>query len=457
MTPGICPFCDATGPIGSPCRTRGCKARELHFLPPEYAGEVQRTPPGELEQLVGTFVGEYLILRRLGRGGFGRVLLGLQRPLFELRGAIKLLDPDNGRAEVRAIFLEKFENEARTLAVLRHPNIVALLQYGVTEQRPYLVMEYIPGSRTLATEIGQRVLRNEGLDVPTIRRIVDQVLRALEAAHKKGVIHRDLKPENIMLEEVDGDPWTVKLVDFGLAKVLDDSQQTGIVLGTLPYMAPEQLFATNLGPWTDLYAVGVVVFELMTGRRLFTSGNAEILALKRDPTFDPGERIKDLDLPPALVTFFKKALATTPAKRFQSTSELRTAIGAIFDANAETLVFHRDLRGLVDSSEILKLRAEVARAQSERQELAAQLQALTFGQRDSAERRRASTDDAERDRIGRTGTIDERDAAALMEAAQKIQTGPDVTMVRVRTDRSERAPRPPSARRSRARPTSPRP
>ncbi|MCC6620804.1 MAG: serine/threonine protein kinase [Deltaproteobacteria bacterium] len=440
MSPGICPYCDATGPIGAPCRTRGCVARKVCMLPPEYAGKVQRTSPGELEPLVGTFVGDYLILDRLGRGGFGRVLLGLQRPLFEPRGAIKLLDPDNARPEVRGIFLEKFENEARTLAVLRHPNIVSLLQYGVADGRPYLVMEYIPGSRTLASEIGQRVLRGEGLDIAVIRRVVEQILRALEAAHKKGVVHRDLKPENVMLEEVDGDPWVVKLVDFGLAKVMNDQQQTGIVLGTLPYMAPEQLSVSEIGPWTDLYALGVIVFELMTGRRLFTGSNAEILAIKRDPRFDPTAGIADLELPPPLVAFFQKALAFSPSRRFQSTSELRTAIGAIFDASAETFVFQRDLRGLVDSSEIAKLRAEVARAQAEKAQLAAQLQAITFGRRDSRERVEAP----------RTEALSEAEVRAL--AGASLPADPDAT---ARPD-TGRTPRVPAGRRA-SKPVEPEP
>ncbi|MCC6620801.1 MAG: serine/threonine protein kinase [Deltaproteobacteria bacterium] len=385
MTAGQCPNCQARGAIGAPCVAPSCAGRGLHHIPLADAERGMKLPASQVEPLVGTMIGDFLIVQRLGKGGFGRVLLGLQRPLFRLRGAVKLLEVEATTEKLQRVFSEKFENEARTLAILRHPNIVGLLQYGTFEDRSFLAMEYIPGSRTLSTEIGLRAVQGSGLDPQVIRRIMAQTLRGLEAAHREGIIHRDLKPDNIMLEEIDGDPWNVKIVDFGLAKVVLERRDTSMVMGTFAYMAPEQLDGRNLGAWTDLYAVGVILFELVTGRRLFSGPADEVLGRKRDPDFDPVEQVEDLELPLPVTALLRRALAFEPTARFQSAAELREALELVLSAGENTSAFQQNLSGLVDRDEISKLRREGARIQSERLRLAEEQRRL-----DDAKRRLTS-------------------------------------------------------------------
>ncbi len=296
-------------------------------MPAEDAAQFKATPATQAESLVGTFIGEYLVLGRLGRGGFGRVLLGLQRPHFKLRAAIKLLETDGVEASLRRGMLEKFDNEAQALAMLRHPNIVSLLRFGRLAGEPFLAMELVPGARTLSSVTAAR--EGTPFEPSVVQRIVDQLLRGLDVAHRAGIIHRDLKPDNVMLEEIDGDPWHLKIVDFGLAKDYRLRQETSVVVGTLAYMAPEQLACIALGPWTDLYAVAVLAFELITGRYLFDGSQLEMMRQKSEPfaRADVAEVIATL--PARLQKFFARALAADPKRRFRTVAELRAAfVGA---------------------------------------------------------------------------------------------------------------------------------
>lgn len=353
-----------------------------------------RAPVSQREPLIGQFVGDFLVVALLGKGGFGKVLLGLQRPLLRLKAAIKLLEI---RQEVDAVMGErmarKFESEAAALAVLHHPNIVRLLQYGSFQQRAFIAMEYVPGSRTLQTEINRFVVSRAGLDPDTIKHILTQVLNGLEAAHEQDIIHRDIKPENIMLQVVVGDSWHVKLVDFGLAKVVSESRETSVVLGTVHYMAPEQVEAKNLGPWTDLYAVAAIAFELMTGHRAFAGKDVQdILRQKLSPQYDAFSRIGAHDLPPQVVEFLYKGLARYPQDRFQSTSQMRAALHGMFEAAPLTMQFSRDLSGLADSADLTdrdERRAREARRDSnaERERLELERRAIASGHvRPSSER-----------------------------------------------------------------------
>ncbi len=363
---GLCPICEAIGPTGQACASAPCTRLGVHMVPDAEARRHKALPVAQVEPLVGTFVGEFLVLRKLGRGGFGRVLLGLQRPLYELHAAIKLLDVEALRPADRSTLIQKFEYEARTLARLRHPNIVGLLQYGTTSGQPFLAMEFVPGSRTLGTEVRTRAVQRAGFDIATVCRVVDQILRALEIAHNQGIIHRDIKPDNIMLEEVDGDRFHVKLVDFGLAKSFVERQETSHIAGTLSYMPPEQLTARNLGPWSDLYAVGVITFELVTGRRLFPEPQEALLAHKHDPNDDPIGRRKDVELPASLVAFFRRAIAHAPDDRFRSAAEFRVALATIAQSAESSFDRARDFSDLIPSNEISHVKRELERLESER-------------------------------------------------------------------------------------------
>jgi serine/threonine protein kinase len=148
-----CPVCETPGPLATLCGQRTCAKQGIHCIPIAEARAAWAESSGKREPLVGQFVGEFLIVRRLGKGGFGKVLLGLQRPLYKLQAAVKLLELTGQDSRVAEKVTQKFETEASVLAVLQHPNIVRLIAYGTFENEPYLAMEFIPGGRTLQRSI----------------------------------------------------------------------------------------------------------------------------------------------------------------------------------------------------------------------------------------------------------------------------------------------------------------
>lgn len=282
----------------------------VHRVPPEFAREPSS------DALVGQMLDAWLILRRLGAGGVGEIYLAEQRPVG-LRAALKLLSGDGPLARP-----ERFLREAAALARLSHPNIVRLLAYGVHAGRPYLVMEFIDGARTLA-RAGPHLAPSEK------RRVVLQLTHALEAAHAQGVVHRDLKPANVMLQAVVGEPHFVRVVDFGLAKFAEDGDHTTVVAGSPHYMAPEQVARDRIGPWTDVYALGVLVLELFSGERPFRGPTVNaVLMLKSDPGYDPVAEA-EASLAPGLPTVLRRALARDPANRFPHIAAFRAAFEAL--------------------------------------------------------------------------------------------------------------------------------
>jgi beta-lactam-binding protein with PASTA domain/predicted Ser/Thr protein kinase len=206
-----------------------------------------------------TIEGRYQVITRIASGGMGEVYRAHDAVLAR-DVALKVLHPqlagDRG-------FVERFRREARAAAVLNHPNVVGVYDWGSTEGTYFMVMEYVQGTnlRTILGEYGR-------LEPAQVVEICLQVLTALDHAHGHGIVHRDVKPENILIAR-DG---TVKVADFGLARAYADSyvsQAEGTVTGTVQYLAPEQIQGEAADPRTDLYAVGVVVFELLTGRAPF--------------------------------------------------------------------------------------------------------------------------------------------------------------------------------------------
>ncbi|MCA9712958.1 MAG: serine/threonine protein kinase, partial [Myxococcales bacterium] len=186
----------------------------------------------------------------------------------------------------------------------------------VQGEQPYLVMELVTDGRTLGEAL------REGLPVEVALDVLRQVSHALDAAHGIGVIHRDLKPGNVMLQAVQGNPWHVKLVDFGLAKRVDLQESTEFAAGTPVYMAPEQFDRKRLGPWTDWYAVGAMAFEMLAGRRPFEAPTAqELLGQKVRPDYDPTVRAPEL--PPETRAFLRRVLASDHRRRPQSGEAFR--------------------------------------------------------------------------------------------------------------------------------------
>jgi len=320
---GLCPNCDLEGEIGTPCPERGCTKRGYHFIPREYAtwSEAKRPDP-----LVGRLVGRFLAVKLLGMGGFGTVHLALQHAMLSKKAALKVLHPQDD-PETLALLLKKFKAEAEALAVVSHPNVVQLLDYGTADDAPFLVMEYVEGARTLHDEIQERIGHGRGFTPDEIRALLEQTANGLDAAHAKGILHRDIKPENLMLQSVAGNPLLVRIVDFGLAKFDQAGTRTSKAMGTPTYMAPEQLRQQGLGPWTDLYAVGVVAYELLSSRLPFPGRTVqEIIAKKINPTYDPLADLGDLHLPPAAEDFLRRCLARDPNNRYRNAAQFKAGL-----------------------------------------------------------------------------------------------------------------------------------
>ncbi|MFO0744222.1 MAG: protein kinase [Myxococcota bacterium] len=322
---GICPSCRDEGEVGAPCPERGCRARGYHFIPRAYA-----THP-RLDAEVGLLLeARYLLAGCLGEGGFGKVFVALDLK-FETKVALKLLKtgPDPEAHEKRT---RLFELEAKVLARLSHPNIVQLKGFGLFEGEPYIVLEYIEGGRTLAREVTQRAKEGRDMSLAEVEAILSGVLFGLEEAHQLQIVHRDIKPENVMLQAKPGHPVLPRILDFGIAKLADATAQSSAITGTPDYMAPEQVSRGEIGPWTDLYALGVMAFELMLGRRPFSGDLVAILSAKCDRDFDPLAAVADLDVRPPIKAFIRNALAFDPRDRYRSAPEFRKAMQAAFAA-----------------------------------------------------------------------------------------------------------------------------
>jgi serine/threonine-protein kinase len=267
-----------------------------------------------------TLPGGYHILDLISVGGMGRVYRAEQSVLGRTV-AVKIIHPHLLSDENSAV---RFMTEARAASQLNHPNSVAVFDFGRTDDgQPYLVMEFLRG-KDLA-----RVAYEEGpLSFARIVDVLRQVLTALAEAHDLGIIHRDLKPENVILEPLRRGGDFVKVVDFGLAKLKADAQapsvtSPGIVCGTPDYMAPEQGRGDPIDGRSDLYAVGVMLFQLLTGQLPFEADNPTQVVMMHMtlPVPDPRQVAPERDIPEQLIDVVNKALQKNPERRFQDALE----------------------------------------------------------------------------------------------------------------------------------------
>lgn len=290
--------------------------------------------PGD--PMVGQLMpGGYRILDLLGVGGMGRVYRAEQQTLGRTV-AVKVIHP-HLLADDKS--LVRFLTEARATSQLNHPNTVSVIDFGkLDDGKPYLVMEFLRG-QNLA-----QVQATEGLfELSRIVNVLRQVLLALGEAHALDIIHRDLKPENIVLEPLRRGGDFVKVVDFGLAKLIADGgagvTMPGIVCGTPDFMSPEQGRGDPIDGRSDLYAVGVVLFWLLTGRLPFESESATQVVLMHisSPLPDPRELAPHRDIPAALLQVVFKALAKSPHERFQDATEFSDALESSLDGPSPTI------------------------------------------------------------------------------------------------------------------------
>lgn len=283
----------------------------------------------------GTKLGPYQLTSLLGAGGMGEVYRA-RDPRLDRNVAIKVLPASLSSEAAR---LRRFEQEARAAAALNHPNILAVHDIGTLDSSPYIVSELLEGE-TLRRRLASGPL--------PARKAVDyaiQIAHGLAAAHDKGIIHRDLKPENIFLT---GD-GRVKILDFGLAKLTErgnaagDATRTiqsgaGTVLGTVGYMAPEQVRGESADPRTDIFALGAVLYEMLSGQQAFrrdTAAETMTAVLREDPPelSDSGPPVA-----PGLELTVRRCLEKDPEQRYQSAKDLSFALAALSGSEAGGVV-----------------------------------------------------------------------------------------------------------------------
>ncbi len=267
--------------------------------------------PGEV------FAGRYEIKSVLGQGGMGVVYRAVDRELDE-QVAIKLLHGEMVRRD--ASLLERFKQEIRLARRITHTNVVRTHDLGEADGLYYITMEFVEG-----TSLDDLIRKRGKLPVGVTLTVARQLLRALEAAHAQGVVHRDIKPQNMIVDA----QGFLKVMDFGIARLADNSKgltMEGAVVGTPDYMAPEQLLGREVDGRADIYATGAVLFQCLTGERLFPADSLPTLIMKQveEPARDP--RSLSPEVPPALAQAVLKALAKDPAARFQTAHDFAVAL-----------------------------------------------------------------------------------------------------------------------------------
>ncbi len=268
-----------------------------------------------MAELSGLMLGQYYLGELIGRGGMASVYRARQASM-DRDVAVKVM---SAALSHNAEFVARFEREARVIARLQHPHILPVIDFGRSDEHIYLVMRYVEGG------ILSDRLRATTLSINQANRFLSQIASALEYAHQRGVIHRDLKPNNVLLDEMDN----VYLTDFGIAKMLASTTTsaysltaTGSVMGTPAYMAPEQWRSEPVDARTDIYALGVILYEMLMGALPFQAETPFGMMYKHFDTPPPLPRLINPALPPTLEQVVLRALAKQPDERFQSARQM---------------------------------------------------------------------------------------------------------------------------------------
>jgi serine/threonine protein kinase len=274
------------------------------------------------DPLIGRVIADrYLVLARLGEGGMGRVYLA-EHVKMTRQCAIKVMNPALMNDSES---LARFAREASSAARILHPNVAAVFDYGEADKIVYLVMEYVDG-RSLSS-----ILTDGPLDPRRAIDIARQIADGLSAAHDLGIVHRDLKPDNVIVSSARSGKETPKVVDFGIAKALSDSPQdaltrSGLVIGTPEYMSPEQLLGDPVDPRADIYSLGCILYQMLTGEQPFAAESREQMIRRRLHEAPPHVRDVLPELPRRLDTLIVHMLSRSPAERLASAAEVRDAL-----------------------------------------------------------------------------------------------------------------------------------
>jgi serine/threonine-protein kinase len=270
-------------------------------------------------------VGRYEVLGELGRGGMAVVYRGLD-PVIKREAALKVIRKADLDAAESAQILERFKREAQAAGSLQHPNVVAIYEYGEDDACAWIAMELVEGK-----SLRDHLLAGWRPDLATLPSVLEQLLEALDYSHARGVVHRDMKPGNVLISDM----GVAKISDFGIARIeLSHLTQAGEVLGTPYYMAPEQYEGRDIDERTDIYAAGVIVYEVLCGRRPYDGLGGNLLRqILQDPpppvsTFEPR-------LPVTIDMVLGRALAKKPENRFRNAREFLDALKGAFPGTAQ--------------------------------------------------------------------------------------------------------------------------
>ncbi len=282
--------------------------------------ETLQTPVHELTT-GSTFAGRYQVIEELGHGGMGRVYKVQDTDIKE-RVALKLLRPE---ITLDKEAVERFSNELKLARKISHRNVCRMFDLGKADGTTFITMEFVPGE-----DLKSFIHRAKQLSIGTAISIARQVCEGLEEAHRQGVVHRDLKPGNIMIDK-DGD---AKIMDFGIARSLTGRGITGagVLIGTPEYMSPEQVDGQDVDQRSDLYSLGVILYEMVTGRLPFAGETPLSIAHKQKYEAPVDPKKLNTQLPDDLARIILKCLAKDRDKRFQSAAELGTELGRIAQA-----------------------------------------------------------------------------------------------------------------------------
>jgi len=276
--------------------------------------------------MIGNVVGPYKITEKIGEGGMGSVFKGIDT-MLEREVAIKMLRPELAR---QPDVLERFRTEAVTLARLNHPNIATLYSFLRNEDNYFMVMEYVRGNtlETVITNFGAIAYERA---IP----LFCQALEGINHAHKQGIVHRDIKPANVMVM----DSHAVKVMDFGIARVLGSARMTrqGNVVGTVEYMSPEQIRGEDTDARSDIYSLGILLYEMLTGRVPFNSTSEyEIMKLQIEEA-PPPPTLFSAHLPLPIEQAIMRSLAKKATARYQTAGEFRAALLGALSNNTSQL------------------------------------------------------------------------------------------------------------------------
>ena len=291
------------------------------------------------DELIGTRIADrFTIVEKIARGGMGAVFKGVQAPMGRMC-AVKVLSASyEGKKD--PAFHRRFFREAAMVSRLCHPNTVTVYDYGHIGDLYYIAMEYV-GGRTL-----HRAILEDGVfSEPRARRVAMQICRSLREAHQSGVVHRDIKPENILLVDQAAEHDLVKVVDFGLAKVVageladEEVTETGLCMGSPKYMAPEQIQGGTISAHTDIYGLGIVLYEMLAGFSPFDRPTRyqTLVAQVHEPPPPMNKFVPDLQVTPAFLDIIRRCLQKEPHRRYASMNHVLEALKETLRASHASL------------------------------------------------------------------------------------------------------------------------